>query len=207
MYALSCWMMPTDRPEAVEDRAHPLRVALGQVVVDRDHVDAAAGHRVERRGQRRDEGLALAGLHLRDLALVEHDRAEQLDVEGAHPQLAPADLAGGREDLRQRVVEHVLEVAYVFLLARLAQLARGAPSSRLRAPRRTARTGRHPRATWSRSSIMRCADLVVGQRLELGLERVDLVDERLELADVALVGVDERESRLSIGNEEYRRAG
>ena len=60
-------------PEEVEDRAHPLRVAASEVVVDRDDVDALAGDRVQDRGERRDEGLALAGAHLRDLALVEHD--------------------------------------------------------------------------------------------------------------------------------------
>ena len=58
-----------------------------------------------------DERLALAGLHLRDAALVEHDGAHQLDVERTHAQLAAGDLAGGREDVRQDVVEGGLEVA------------------------------------------------------------------------------------------------
>ena len=35
-----------------------------------------------------DERLAFAGLHLGDAALVERGRAHQLDVEGAHVQLA-----------------------------------------------------------------------------------------------------------------------
>ena len=109
--------------EAVEDRAHPLRVALGQVVVDGDDMDAAAGHGVERRGQRRDEGLALARLHLGDLALVQHDAADQLDVEVAHAQLASADLARRGEDFGQRIVEHALEMRDVGLLAGAAQLA------------------------------------------------------------------------------------
>ena len=122
--------------EAVEDGAHPLRVALGQVVVDGDDVDAAAGHRVERGGERRDEGLALAGLHLRDPALVEDDAAHQLDVEGAHAQLATADLAGRGEDLGQDVVEDGLEVLGVLLLAGAAQLARGARGRRCSAPPR-----------------------------------------------------------------------
>ena len=109
--------------QAVEDRAHPLRVALGQVVVDGDHVDAPARHRVERGGKWRDEGLALAGLHLRDLALVQDRAADQLDVEVAHAQLAPADLASRREHLRQRVIEDALQVLDVVLLTRPAQLA------------------------------------------------------------------------------------
>ncbi len=52
------------QPEAVVNGSHPLRVALGQVVVDRDDVHAPTGHRVECRSEGRDEGLALARLHL-----------------------------------------------------------------------------------------------------------------------------------------------
>ena len=141
--------------QAVEDRAHPLRVALGQVVVDRDDVHAAPGHGVERGGERRDERLALAGLHLGDLALVQHDAADQLDVEMAHAQLAPADLAGRGEDLRQRVVEHALEVLDVLLLALPGASRGGAPSSRWCAPRRTARWAPRPRGSARASSIIR----------------------------------------------------
>jgi hypothetical protein len=41
---------------------------------------------------------------------VEDDAAHQLDVEVPHAELAPADLAGGGEDLGQGVVEDGLEV-------------------------------------------------------------------------------------------------
>ena len=58
-----------------------------------------------RRGERRDEGLALAGLHLGDLALVEDDAADELDVEVAHAERPLHRLAGHREDLGQDVVE------------------------------------------------------------------------------------------------------
>ena len=71
-------------PEAVVDRAHPLRVAAGEVVVDRDDVHALAGERVEHHGERARERLALAGAHLGDRAAVEHHAADQLDVEVAH---------------------------------------------------------------------------------------------------------------------------
>ena len=53
-------------PEEAVDPAHPLGVASRQVVVDRDDVDALAFERVEVRGQRRDERLAFARLHLGD---------------------------------------------------------------------------------------------------------------------------------------------
>ena len=70
--------------EELVDLAHPLGVALGQVVVDGDDVDAVAGERVEVAGERGDEGFAFAGLHLGDLALVEDHAADELDVEVAH---------------------------------------------------------------------------------------------------------------------------
>jgi len=92
-------------PERPVEASHPLGVAAGQVVVHRDHVDAAAGERVQVAGQRGDEGLSLAGLHLGDLALVEHVAADELDVEVAHPQGAEAGLPGEREGLREQLVE------------------------------------------------------------------------------------------------------
>ena len=78
-------------------RAHPLGVAPGQVVVDRDDVDALAFERVQVGGQGGDERLAFAGLHLGDLAAVEHRAADQLHVEVPHVQHAPAGLADDRE--------------------------------------------------------------------------------------------------------------
>ena len=63
------------------DPAHPLGVAAGEVVVDRDEVDALATEAVEVGRQGGDEGLALAGLHLGDPAEVQRRAAHQLDVE------------------------------------------------------------------------------------------------------------------------------
>ncbi len=37
---------PDGKPHEAVDLAHPLRVTLGKVVVDGDHVDALAGQRV-----------------------------------------------------------------------------------------------------------------------------------------------------------------
>ena len=70
--------------EPAEDVPHPLRVAAGEVVVDRDEVRAAAGEGIEVERQRRDEGLALAGRHLGDAPLVQHDAADQLHVVRHH---------------------------------------------------------------------------------------------------------------------------
>ena len=93
--------------EEAVDAAHPLGVAAGQVVVDRDDVDALAFERVEIGGQRGDERLAFAGLHLGDLALVEHGAADELHVEVPHVEHAAAGLADDREGLGQQVVERL----------------------------------------------------------------------------------------------------
>ena len=68
--------------EAVEhvEGSHPFGVALGEVVVHRDHVHAPAGQGVEEYGEGGDEGLAFAGGHFGYLALVQDDAAEELDV-------------------------------------------------------------------------------------------------------------------------------
>ena len=67
--------------EEMVDLAHPLGVAPGQVVVHGDDVHALAGERIEVDGQGGDQGLALAGLHLGDLAVVQHHAADHLHVE------------------------------------------------------------------------------------------------------------------------------
>ena len=109
--------------ERVVDRLHPLGVAAGQVVVDRDEVDGVAGERVEHDGERGGERLALAGLHLGDRAVVQHHAADQLDVEVAHLQRAPAGLAREREALEQQVVERLaVPAALAQLVGLLAQL-------------------------------------------------------------------------------------
>ena len=90
--------------------AHQLGLVLGQVVVDRDDVHALAGERVEVAGGGRDQGLALAGLHLGDVAQVQGGAAHDLDVEvplaqGAGRRLADrrrTPRAAGRRGTRRR---------------------------------------------------------------------------------------------------------
>ena len=87
------------------DLAHPFTVALGQVIVDRDDMDAVAGQGIEVDWQRRDQRLAFTGFHLGDPALVEHDAAEDLDGVMFHLQDPFCGLADGGKGLRQDVVE------------------------------------------------------------------------------------------------------
>ena len=76
--------------------AHPLRVAPGEVVVDRHELGVPARQGIEVERQRRDQRLALARGHLRDLALMEGDPADQLDVEMDH---VPGQLVLADQDL------------------------------------------------------------------------------------------------------------
>ena len=87
------------------DLAHPLGVTLGQIVVHGDDVDALSGQGVQIGGQGGHQGLALAGAHLGDAALVQHDAAHHLDPIGAQPQHAPRGLAAGGKGLGQDVVQ------------------------------------------------------------------------------------------------------
>ncbi len=96
---------PHREAEEAEDATHPLAVALGQVVVDGDHMHALARERVQVGGQGSDQGLALARLHLRDCAAVEDDAPDELDVEVAHVEHAPASLAHDREGLGKKGVQ------------------------------------------------------------------------------------------------------
>ena len=121
---------PTRDAERVVDRRHPLGVAAGEVVVDRDDVDALAGQRVEDDGERRGERLALAGLHLGDVAAVQDHPADELDVEVAHAHRAPAGLADDREGLGQQLVERLAVArALAQLVHARAQLLVGLSSS------------------------------------------------------------------------------
>ena len=118
------------------DLTHPGGIAARQVVVDRDHVHALAFEGVEVDRERGDQGLALAGLHLGDLALVQHDAAHQLHVEVALAEGPLGGLAHRRERLDQQVVElgAVVEAG-----AKRRRCARAAPrrsGPRARAPGR-----------------------------------------------------------------------
>ena len=64
--------------------AHPLGVAIGQVVVHRDDVDPQACQGVQINGHGGGQRLALTGSHLGNLAVVQRHAAQQLDIKMAH---------------------------------------------------------------------------------------------------------------------------
>ena len=106
---------------------------------------ALAGQRIQIGGERGDQGLALARLHLGDVALVQEHRALQLHVEGPQPQCPPCAFAAVGKRLGQDRIQ-----AFPALLHPLLELPR---------------LGDDP---------------VIGQRLEVWLQRVDLRHDRTD---------------------------
>ena len=92
------------------DPAHPVGIALRQVVIDRDYMDTLAAQRIEVGRQRGDERLALTRAHFGNLAVVQRHAAHQLHVEMAHRKGALAGLANHGKGLRQHSV-HFFAVA------------------------------------------------------------------------------------------------
>ncbi|MNQ64328.1 hypothetical protein D3C85_787460 [compost metagenome] len=86
-------------------RAHPVGVTAGQVVVHRHNVHAVAGQRVEVNAQCCHQGLAFTGTHFRDHAFMQGHAADQLDIEVAHAHDALAGFAGDRKGFWQQLVE------------------------------------------------------------------------------------------------------
>ncbi len=113
-------------PQVIVDLAHPLGVALDEVIVDGDDVDAPAGQGVQGHGQGGCLRLAFAGLHFGDLALVQGHAADDLDIEVPLADGSPGCFAGGREHLGEVVVEVGL------LLVRLPELDHELPELGLR---------------------------------------------------------------------------
>ena len=157
---------------------------------------------VEHRGQRRDEGLALARPHLGDLALVEGDGAHQLDVVLAHADGPLHGLAAGGEHLGDDLVEGRAQALVLALAAGLGQVA---AALQVRAVElvlgRLLRLGGLEDV--GPDQVDPLADLRVGEGLVLGLELVRAIDERLDPAQLAVVVVEElgeeAHGRLSIG--------
>jgi hypothetical protein len=127
---------PDGDAELGEQRAHPLGVAAGEVVVHGDHVHAAALPGVARGGDRPDQRLALAGDHLDDVAEQEGGRRLQLDVERALAERLLRRLAGHGEERGD------LAVAPGALRGYGAGLLAAAAAAMRRARRRSADPGR-----------------------------------------------------------------
>ena len=139
------------QPQRGIDLAHPLGVSLGKVFVDRHDMDVLTGQGVKIGRESRDERLALAGLHLGDVALVEEDPAQKLDVEGPEAERTARRLAAVREGFGQERFQGL------------------------------------PRLRPALQFACLLLEPLVGQRTELVLEPVDLLDRRHRRLDLAVV--------------------
>ena len=87
--------------------AHHLALVFGQIIVDGDDMHALARQPVEIGGQGGGQGLALAGLHFGDAALMEDDAADELHPEGKLAQHPPVGLPHGGKGLGQQLVQRL----------------------------------------------------------------------------------------------------
>ena len=166
-------MQPTGQAEETVELAHPLGVAAGEVIVHRHEMRAAPGEGIEIERQGGDEGLAFAGGHFRDAAAVQHDAADELHVEVHHvPRhrliadceslVALGQAAGGVFHHRKSLGQNLFEpTGQRFRILDRGEL--GLPGGGLG------------------------AQFVVGERLELLVERVDRAHDRLKAPDLALI--------------------
>ena len=102
------------------DLAHPLGVALCQVVVNGNDVDALGGNGVKVAGERGDKRFTLARLHLGDHAFMQRHGADELHIEMTHAKRALGSLANGGECLGQQRVKRLARLVTLAKLSRLA---------------------------------------------------------------------------------------
>ena len=137
--------------ECCKNLAHPFRVAAGEVIVDGNNVHTLTGERIQIGREGRDKGLALAGLHLADVAFMQKDAAHQLNIKGPQAKRTAGAFTAVGKCLGQELVERLATLGAFGQLAGLV------------------------------------LEALVAQRLKLGLERVDLVDDRAGHLDLAVV--------------------
>ena len=93
------------QPEKTVQTPHPFSVATGQVIVNRDDMDALAGDGIQVGRQGTDQRLAFTGAHFGNLAVMQHHAAHQLHVEMAHAEFALASFANHCKGFRQQVIK------------------------------------------------------------------------------------------------------
>src|SRR5262245_29954927 len=96
---------PDRKSEEVVNLPHPFGVALGQIIVDRHHMNATAGDRIEIDRKSRNQRFAFAGLHFRYFAFVQDYAADKLDVEMTLAQRSLRRFPDGGEGRNQNVIE------------------------------------------------------------------------------------------------------
>ena len=96
------------QPEEAIKFPHPLRVTLGQVVIDCDHVYSATAERIQINREGSYQRFPFTGLHFCDLALVQYHATDKLHVEVSHLEDATTGLADNRESFDQNFVQRFI---------------------------------------------------------------------------------------------------
>ena len=106
--------------------AHPLGVAVRQIVVDRDDVDALALQGVQVCRERGYQGLTFTGAHLSDTSLVQDNAADDLHAVRLQTDRSLRRLAHCRKCLRQEVVQRLAlrQTLFIFIGFRTKLLIR-----------------------------------------------------------------------------------
>ncbi len=162
----------------LEDGRHPARVAARQVIVNGHEMSPVAGEGVQVHGQSSDQGLAFPGLHLGNLAAVQDDAADQLNVVMAEADGSLGGLTHSGKGLRQDIFQRILLGLIKFFLS----FGRDSITGSLRSEHW--RRG-EPGAELGRLGAQR----LIGELFELRLQSVDLFDLLAELLELAFVGV------------------
>ena len=85
--------------------SHPVGIAAGQIIVDRHKMCAASGQSIQVHRRRGYKRFTFTGLHLRNLALMQHNTANQLHVIMPHIQHALTRFTHGRKRLGQNIIQ------------------------------------------------------------------------------------------------------
>ena len=105
--------------EKAVELAHPFGVALGEIIVDCDHVHTATAQCVQVDGKSCDQRFAFAGLHFGDGAAVQDHATYQLHIEVAHVEHTPSGFAHHREGFFQDFIQDLLQGVVLLFCASL----------------------------------------------------------------------------------------
>ena len=89
--------VPDGQAELSIHRPHPLGIASGEVVVERQHMDAAARERLQRGRHHRGQCLAFSGLHFGYGTGIDRQRRHDLHVERTKTERPTGELSNQRK--------------------------------------------------------------------------------------------------------------
>ena len=87
--------------------SHPLRIALCQIVIDRNDLYAFSCQGIQVCGTGRYQRLTFTGTHLSDTSLMKHNTADQLYREMLHIERSLCSFPNGGKCLRQKVIQRL----------------------------------------------------------------------------------------------------